>query len=73
MIKLKLEQQILEKSARDGKRLSIDEIAKSSGVSRITLLRLKSDPYRSTSTDVINKLCIYFDCGPEDLLIFEKE
>jgi putative transcriptional regulator len=73
MIKLRLEQLILDKAARDGKRWSIDEIAADSGVSRITLLRLKRDPYRSTSTDVINKLCIHFDCELGDLLVFEKE
>jgi putative transcriptional regulator len=73
MIKIRLEQQILEKSAREGKRLSIDELAKETGVSRITLHRLKSDPYRSTSTDVINKLCNFFKCELNDLLVFEKE
>jgi putative transcriptional regulator len=73
MIKVNLAQKILDKSAKEGRRLSIDEVARACGVSRITLLRLKSDPSRSTSTDIINKLCVYFECSPGDLLLFEKD
>ncbi len=73
MIKVKLEQKILEKAAREGKRLTVDKVAEKSGVSRFTLQRLKSNPYHSTSTDVINKLCSYFECEVGDLLVFEEE
>ncbi len=72
MIKINLNQQILIKAARDGKNLTIDQVASDSGVSRITLLRLKAEPTRSTSTDIIDKLCSYFECELHDLVSYEK-
>jgi putative transcriptional regulator len=73
MIKVNLKQKMLDKSASEGRHLTIDEIAKVSGVSRITLLRIKSDPFRLTKTDIIDKLCTYFECTPGELLEQVKE
>jgi putative transcriptional regulator len=73
MIKINLNQKMLDKSASDGKHLTIDEVAIACGVSRITILRIKKDPFRPTKTDIIDKLCTYFDCTPGDLLKQVKE
>ena len=68
MIKINLKQKLLEKNAEEGKNLTIDEVAEACGVSRITLMRIKSDPLRPTKTDIIDKLCTYFGCTPGELL-----
>ncbi|MDO6710352.1 helix-turn-helix transcriptional regulator [Aliiglaciecola sp. 2_MG-2023] len=73
MIRINLKQKLLEKAAEDGNSLTIDEVAEACGISRITLLRIKSDPLRPTKTDIIDKLCKYFKCPIEDILTFEDE
>ncbi len=71
MIRVNFTQQLLEKSAEQGRHITIDDVAKESGISRITLMRIKKDPTRGTNTDIIDKLCTYFNCSPGDLLIHE--
>ncbi|AEP29383.1 helix-turn-helix domain-containing protein [Brumicola nitratireducens] len=73
MIKINLHQMMLEYAAKKGDIVTIDEIAKSTGLGRNTLSRIKNNPYRSTNTDIINKLCQYFKCSIEDILIFEED
>lgn len=64
---------MLNHAAKKGDAVTIDEIAKSTGLGRNTLSRIKNDPYRSTSTDIIDKLCQYFKCSIEEILIFEED
>lgn len=73
MIRINLQQMMLTHSATLGELVTIEEIAKSTGIGRNTLSRIKNDPYRSTSTEVINKLCIFFDCAIADIMKFENE
>ncbi|MBU2877067.1 helix-turn-helix domain-containing protein [Aliiglaciecola lipolytica] len=73
MIKINLQQMMLDHAAKKGAVVTIDEISKQTGLGRNTLSRIKNDPYRSTSTDIINKLCLYFNCSIQEILILEED
>ncbi|ACX51571.1 transcriptional regulator, XRE family [Ammonifex degensii KC4] len=61
-----------EKQRREKRRITLVELSLATGVNRNTLSRLV-DPVRrpyNTTTDVIDKLCRYFDCQPGDLMVY---
>lgn len=72
MIKINLQQMMLDHAAKKGAVVTIDEISKQTGLGRNTLSRIKNDPYRSTSTDVIDKLCTYFECELHNMVSYKK-
>lgn len=68
MIRFKLAEQIEKKQFREGRRITIQEVAEASGVNRMTLSKILNHRGYSTGTDIIDKLCAYFDCPVSDLL-----
>jgi putative transcriptional regulator len=72
MIEIHLTQMMLNKSAEQKKLITIDEIAKETGLGRNTLSRIKNNSDHKTTTDVIDKLCQYFDCKIEDLVTYSS-
>ena len=56
----------------DNKGLSQNQIAKDTGISVSTLRNLNYNRTSRISFDVLEKLCIYLDCGVEDILCIEK-
>ena len=59
---------MLRKSSIEGKRLTYDIVSERSGVSKMTLSRLASQPDYNAKMDSIVKLCNYFQCTPNDLI-----
>jgi DNA-binding Xre family transcriptional regulator len=72
MIEIHLTQMMLNKSAEQKRLITIDEIAKETGLGRNTLSRIKNNSDHKTTTDVIDKLCAYFDCKIEDLVTYSS-
>nr|MBV6629532.1 helix-turn-helix transcriptional regulator [Oceanococcus sp. HetDA_MAG_MS8] len=68
MIRFRLSEQIADKQYRDGEVLSVKRIADETGLHRMTLSRLMNQKGYSTSTEVLDKLCNYFECGISDLV-----
>ena len=68
MLKFKLKQLIAEKEFKDGKTVSITEIAKATGINRMTLSSIANKKGHSTVTDNLDKLCAYFECDVSDLV-----
>lgn len=61
-----------EKQRREKRRITLLELASKTGINRNTLSRLidlRQEPH-NTTTDVINRLCHYFNCQPGDLLVY---
>ncbi|NVN99092.1 MAG: helix-turn-helix transcriptional regulator [Geobacteraceae bacterium] len=80
MIRFRLREMIINKEFKDGRRISLDEIGKATGVHRTTLSRIAGQRGYNTTTDNIDKLCRYFGCGVGELMeyvpdeeILEKE
>ncbi|KKO48130.1 hypothetical protein VT06_13345 [Arsukibacterium sp. MJ3] len=60
MIRFRLKELIADKEFHEDKRITYEEIAKATGVHRTTLSKLANQKGYNTTTDVLDKLCIYF-------------
>ena len=67
VIRFKLAEQIEKRQFAEGRRLTIQEIATQTGLNRMTLSKILNHKGHSAGTDVLDKLCAYFDCKLEDL------
>ena len=68
MIRYKLAEQIEKKQFSEGRRITIQEVADRTGLNRMTLSKILNQRGYSTGTDIIDKLCTFFECRVEDLL-----
>ncbi len=68
MIRFKLAEMIEKKQFADGRRVTVAEIAETTGLNRMTLSKLLNIRGYGSNTDSIDKLCAYFDCKVEDLM-----
>jgi putative transcriptional regulator len=73
LIRFKLAEQIEKKQFTESRRITIQEVAEDSGVHRMTLSKMLNHKGYSTGTDVLDKLCLYFGCGIEDLVEWVPE
>lgn len=62
MIRFRLKERLADKSFKERRVISITEVAEVTGIARSTLNRIANTPGYSTSTDVLDKLCVYFGC-----------
>lgn len=67
MLRFKLKERIADKEFREGKRISLLEIAEATGIGRITLSRMLNRGTHVRS-DTLDRLCTYFDCRIEELV-----
>lgn len=68
MIRYKLAEQIEKKQFSEGRRITVQEIAEATGINRMTLSKILNQRGYSTGTDILDKLCAYFDCPIEALV-----
>jgi putative transcriptional regulator len=73
MIRVLLKHQLDEKSFRERKRITLNQVSAATGISRATLTRIANVPGHNTSTDNIDALCRYFDCSPGDLIEYRED
>ncbi len=66
MIRFKLKERIADKEFRDKRRVTLIEIAETTGIGRITLSRMLK-PGAVVKTDTLDKLCEFLGCRLEDL------
>lgn len=67
MLRFKLKERIAAMEFKEGRRISLSEVAETTGIGRITLSRMLN---RGTNvrSDTLDRLCAYFDCRIEDLV-----
>jgi DNA-binding Xre family transcriptional regulator len=68
MIRFKLGEMIEKKQFAEGRRVTISEIAMSTGLNRMTLSKILNQKGYGTGTDTIDRLCEYFNCELQDLM-----
>ena len=68
MIRFKLAEQIEKKQFQESRRITVQEVAEATGVNRMTLSKILNHKGYSTGTDILDRLCIYFDCRVEELI-----
>ncbi|WP_031569205.1 helix-turn-helix domain-containing protein [Rheinheimera texasensis] len=61
MIRFRLKELIADKEFKENRRITFDEIAKATGVHRTTLSKIANQKGYNTTTEVLDKLCAYFD------------
>lgn len=69
MIRFKLKEMIAEKEFQEKRHITIKEISESTKINRMTLSKIMNHSNHSTTTDNIDRLCKFFKCNVEDLMI----
>lgn len=67
MIRYRLKELIADKAFQEDRRITLDEIAEQTGISRPTLSRIANVKGYSTTTDILDRLCTYFECRLDQL------
>lgn len=67
VIRFKLAEQLEKKQFRDSRRITMQEVSDATGINRSTLSKILNQKGYSTGTDVLDRLCTYFDCQLEEL------
>lgn len=70
MIRFRIQELLAEKQFREGKRITLTELSKATGINRVTLSKMVNQRGYSTVTDNLDKLCKFFHCRIEDLVVF---
>jgi putative transcriptional regulator len=60
MIRFRLKELLADKSFKEGRRITLDEVGEATGIARSTLSRLVNVKGYNTTTDNLGKLCEYF-------------
>ena len=68
MIQLQIKELIAAKAAQCGRKITINEVAEATGISRMTLNRMMRHQGYNTITDHLDKLCTYFQCDLNELV-----
>jgi putative transcriptional regulator len=68
VIRILFKQALDEKSFKEGRRITLNEVSEAPGISRPTLTRISNVPGYNTNTDTISALCDYFEIEPGELL-----
>lgn len=69
MIRFRIKELIADKEFREQRRLTLAEVAQACGINRMTLSKIASQRGYSTVTDNIDRLCTYFACPVQDLMV----
>jgi len=67
VIRFRITELMAEKKFREGRRITLLEVASATGINRMTLSRMINQKGYSTVTDNLDKLCAYFGCAVGDL------
>jgi putative transcriptional regulator len=68
MIYIKIKEVMKVKMVACGRKITLTELAKATGISRMTLSRMINNQGYSTVTDHLDKLCAYFECELHELI-----
>ncbi len=72
MIRFKLKERIADREFRERRRISLLEIAQTTGIGRITLSRMLNHS-TNVRSDTLDRLCAYFNCRIEQLVEYVPE
>lgn len=73
MIRFLLKELISDKSFREGRRITLDEVSTATGIHRSTLSKIANQKGYNTTTDNLEALCKYFACDLQDLAVITED
>jgi DNA-binding Xre family transcriptional regulator len=68
MIYIEIKEMMKTKAAAWGRRITLNDLAKATGISRMTLSRMINNKGYSTVTSHLDRLCTYFECELHELI-----
>ncbi|HEX7369996.1 MAG TPA: helix-turn-helix transcriptional regulator [Rhodanobacteraceae bacterium] len=68
MLRFKLRERIADLEFKERRRVTIQEVAAATGLSRMTLSKLINEHGANIQTDALDRLCRFFDCKVEELV-----
>jgi putative transcriptional regulator len=68
MIQLQISELMKAKKAEWNRKITINEVADSTGISRMTLFRMMKNSSHNTVTDHLDSLCAFFECELHELV-----
>jgi putative transcriptional regulator len=69
MIRIKLKEALAEKEFQEKRTITLGEVAKDTGIHRVTLSKIGNDHSYNPGLDLIDRLLTYFKCDINDLLV----
>ena len=73
MLRYKLKERIADKEFAERRRVTIQEIAQATGITRNTLSKMLNQHGASVRSENLDRLCSYFKCRIEELVEFIDE
>lgn len=73
MIRFRLKELIAEKGFQENRRVTLDEVSKETGIHRTTLSKIANQRGYNTTTEILDKLCMYFDVGLQEVAQFVED
>lgn len=73
MIRFRLQELMSEMQFKEGRRITLLEVAEKTGINRMTLSRMINRKGYSTVTDNIDKLCMFFSCDVGEVMEIVRE
>lgn len=70
MIRFRIQELLAEKHFSEGRRVTLLELSKATGINRVTLSKMVNQRGYSTVTDNLDKLCKFFGCTLEQLAVY---
>jgi DNA-binding Xre family transcriptional regulator len=70
MIRFKLKELLAEKEFRENRVITLNEIARETGIHRSTLSKIANERGYNTGTENVERLCRHFDCDVSDVMQF---
>jgi len=67
MIRFKVKERIADKAFKEGRKVTVAEVAEDTGIHRMTLSRMTNQKGYNAKTEILDKLCKYFECDVQDL------
>ena len=67
MIRFRLKELIADKEFRDGRRVTLEEVSRETGIHRTTLSKIANQKGYVTNTDVLDRLCVFFGVNTNDV------
>lgn len=61
MIRFRLKELIAEKEFQESRRVTMEEISQATGIHRTTLSKIANNKGYNATTDILDKLCDYFN------------
>ncbi len=68
MIRFRLKELIAEREFKEGRVITLGEVATETGIHRATLSKIANERGYNTGTENIDRLCAYFGCVVSDVI-----